>query len=140
MTTLKKVFYKSATLLVLGGFFVPMVALAGDGTPPDAPAITVNGVNLPQSAPRASSLAATSSTLTNPWSVIMTYSEDILTPPMVIDGLPNYTPDDGLTTIPFGNGTPQTINDCSDGDSKTFCFSYTPPAGQEAAIFWYFQV
>ena len=114
-----------ALLLVL---VFPLQALAGDGVAPNAPTITANGVSLPQTAPFASSLVATSSTV---WDVVINFDEDINVIPVVADGTPSFD---------FTNGTAQTVADCSDADLKTYCFTYVPPAGIEAAVFWFFRV
>lgn len=121
----------AATLLIV--LVLPVTALAGDGTPPATPTITVNGTSLPQVAPFASTLVASSSVLTNPWSVFILFGEDIAstTPPQITDGTPGAS---------FTNGSTQTINDCTDTDDKTYCFSYTPPANVASALYWYFKV
>src|SRR3989344_3631830 len=120
----------TAAALLLALVF-PLPVLAGDGVAPNAPAITVNGVSLPQTAPFASTMVASSTVLTNPWSVIVLYDEDIPTSPVITDGTPSFD---------FTNGTAQTTGDCSDADLKTYCFTYVPPSGIEAAVFWFFRV
>jgi len=119
-----------ALLLVL---VFPLPVLAGDGVAPNAPAITANGVSLPQTAPFASTMVASSTVITNPWSVILLYDEDISISPIVATGTPTYDP-------AFGNGTSQTTGDCGDADLKTYCFTYIPQPDIEAAIFWFFRI
>lgn len=107
----------------------PFAASAdSDGTPPSAPSITINGVPLPPVSPFANSLVATSSSV---WSGVLTFEEDISNIPSLTDGTPSFG---------FGNGTVQTVDDCADEDLKTFCFTYMPPLGVEAAVFWFFKV
>jgi hypothetical protein len=65
------------------------------------------------------------------WETVLTFDEDIANTPSVTDGTPSFG---------FLNGALQTVNDCADADLKTFCFTYTPPAGIEAAVFWFFKV
>src|SRR3989344_5437049 len=123
-----------ALLLVL---VFPLQALAGDGVAPNAPVITANGVSLPQTAPFASTMVASSTVITNPWSVILLYDEDISVSPIVATGTPTYP---GDSSDPFGNGTSQTTGDCGDADLKTYCFTYIPQPDIEAAIFWFFRI
>src|SRR3989344_1887541 len=117
-----------ALLLVL---VFPLPVLAGDGVSPNAPTITANGVSLHQTAPFASSMVASSTVITNPWSVILLYDEDISVSPVVATGTPS---------LDFTNGTSQTADDCSDADLKTYCFTYIPQPDIEAAIFWFFRI
>lgn len=107
---------------------LPLNVQASDGAPPNPPAITVNGASLPPIAPFAETQVATSSTV---WDVVLTFEEDILNLPSVTDGTPAFG---------FSNGTVQTVNDCADADLKTFCLTYAPPMGIEAAVFWFFKV
>ena len=95
------------------------------------PSVTVNGTNLPHSASFANSLVASSTVLTNPWSVFVLYDTDQPATPTARDG----TPGEGFT-----NGTTQTVGDCGDGALTTWCFTYTPPANVEAAVFWFFDI
>ena len=32
------------------------------------------------------------------------------------------------------------VSDCGDSNAKTYCFTYVPPSGIEAAVFWFFRV
>ncbi len=99
------------------------------GTPPNVAAITVDGTALASSySSIAVTPAATSSTI---WSAIITLDKDSVVTPTVKDGTPSFD---------FTNGTDQTVGDCSDGDAKTFCFTYTPPAGTDTAVYWYFRL
>jgi len=116
----------TAAALLLALVF-PLPVLAGDGVAPNAPAITVNGNTL------TSTTVASSTVLTNPWSAIMTFGEDISAAPLVIDGTPSFD-----FTNP--NSIAQTVTDCSDADSKTYCFSYIPTLITEPALAWYFRV
>ena len=113
-----------ALLLVL---VFPLQALAGDGVAPNAPTITVNGNTL------TSTTVASSTVLTNPWSAVMTFVEDISAAPLVTDGTPSFD-----FTNP--NSIAQTVTDCSDADSKTYCFNYIPTLITEPALAWYFRV
>src|SRR3989344_4952322 len=113
-----------ALLLVL---VFPFPVLAGDGSAPNAPTITANGFSLPQ----VSTLVASSTVITNPWSVILLYDEDISVSPIVATGTP---------ILDFTNGTSQTTGDCGDADLKTYCFTYIPQPDIEAAIFWFVRI
>ncbi len=126
MNFIDKTLTATASVLVLLVFVIPMVGLAG--TPPNPPLITANGTELPQTASFASSLVATSSTI---WDVAMNFDQDISTPAVVADGTPSFD---------FTNGTLQMVNDCGDNNPKTYCFTYVPPSGIEAAVFWFFRV
>ena len=127
MNILEKTLTATASVLVLLVFAIPMVGLAV-GLPPNPPTLTANGVELPQIAPFASTLVATSSTV---WDVVMNFDEDISTPAVVADGTPSFD---------FTNGTLQMVNDCGDLNLKTYCFTYVPPSGIEAAVFWFFRI
>ena len=127
MSLLKEALTFATGILILVAFIVPMVGLAV-GLPVNAPVLTANGVELPQIAPFASSLVATSSTV---WDVVMNFDQDISTPAVVADGTPSFD---------FTNGTLQVVNDCGDANAKTYCFTYVPPSGIEAAVFWFFRV
>ncbi len=127
MTLLKETLSFATGILILIALIVPVVGLAV-GVPINPPVITANGVELPQIAPFASSLVATSSTV---WDVVMNFDEDISTPAVVADGTPSFD---------FTNGTLQMVNDCGDSNAKTYCFTYVPPSGIEAAVFWFFRV
>ena len=127
MSLLKEALTFATGILILVAFIVPMVGLAV-GLPVNAPVLTANGVELPQIAPFASSLVATSSTV---WDVVMSFDEDISTPAVVADGTPSFD---------FTNGTLQVVNDCGDTNAKTYCFNYVPPSGIEAAVFWFFRI
>ncbi len=127
MSLLKEALTFATGILILVAFIVPMVGLAV-GMPVNAPTLTANGLELPQIAPFASSLVATSSTA---WDVVMSFDQDISTPAVVADGTPSFD---------FTNGTLQVVNDCGDANQKTYCFNYVPPSGIEAAIFWFFRI
>lgn len=114
------------------GALFPAVALAN-------PTVTANGAAILPLASVGSALRATSTTITNPWNVQLTFDQEISNIPVVKDGTPNYSPD-GFISDPFGNGTVQSLTDCGDGDLRTFCFTYAPPAGQPDALFWYFRI
>ncbi len=103
-------------------------AAVKDGTPPSVVTLTINGTTLATTSPFATTPVATTTTT---WSTVITFDEDISVAPTVKDGTPSFD---------FTNGTDQTVNDCSDSNAKTFCFTYAPPAGIEAAIFWFFRV
>ena len=127
MSLLKEALTFATGILILVAFIVPIVGLAV-GLPVNAPVLTANGVELPQIAPFASTLVATSSTV---WDVVMSFDEDISTPAVVADGTPSFD---------FTNGTLQVVSDCGDSNAKTYCFTYVPPSGIEAAVFWFFRI
>src|SRR3989338_10511536 len=110
-----------ALLLVL---VFPLQALA-------EPSVTVNGTNLPHTDSFANSLVASSSALTSPWNIFILYDTDQPATPTARDGTPSFS---------FSNGTDQAVTDCGDGTATTWCFSYTPPSGVEAAVFWFFDI
>lgn len=125
----KQAFSTAAGLVVLLFFIIPMTGLAQvEPMPLNAPTITVSGQNLPQIAPFAATLVATSSTI---WDVLLNFDEDTTVPAVVADGTPFAN---------FTNGSLQVVDDCADSDAKTYCFTYLPPSGIEAAIFWFFRV
>jgi len=93
--------------------------------------VTVNGVNLPHTDSFANSLVASSSALTSPWNIFILYDTDQPATPTARDGTPSFS---------FSNGTDQAVTDCGDGTATTWCFSYTPPSGVEAAVFWFFDI
>src|SRR3989338_5094710 len=103
-------------------------AVVPDGTQPSVVTLTINGTELATSTPLATSPAATTTTT---WSSVITFNENVATAPTVKDGTPSFD---------FTNGTDQTVTDCSDANAKTFCFTYIPPAGIEAAVWWYFRI
>ena len=100
-----------------------------DGTPPSVTTLTINGTALATTTPFATTPVATTTTV---WNAIITFTEDSAVAPTVKDGTELF--------FDFTNGTEQTVGDCGDSDAKTFCFTYVPPAGIEAAIFWFFRV
>ena len=128
MSLLKEALTFATGILILVAFIVPMVGLAVGEPLVNPPLLTADGADLPQSAPFASSLVATSSTV---WDVVMNFDEDISTPAVVADGTPSFD---------FTNGTLQVVSDCGDANAKTYCFTYVPPSGIEAAVFWFFRI
>ena len=103
-------------------------AVVPDGTTPNIITLTINGTELATSTPLATSPAATTTTT---WIAVITFNENVSTAPTVKDGTASFD---------FTNGSDQVVNDCTDSAAKTFCFTYTPPAGIEAAVFWFFRV
>jgi len=103
-------------------------AVVPDGTPPSVATLTINGTELATTSPFATTPVATTTTT---WSAVITFNEDISTAPTVKDGTASFD---------FTNGTDQTVNDCADANTKTFCFTYIPPPNIEAAVFWFFRV
>ncbi len=106
----------------------PPPAPTPDGTPPSVMILTINGTALATTTPFATTPVATTTTT---WSAVITFNENVATAPTVKDGTPSFD---------FTNGTDQTVTDCSDANAKTFCFTYIPPAGIEAAVWWYFRI
>src|SRR3989344_3652552 len=106
----------------------PEEPVVPDGTPPNVITLTINGTELATTSPFATTPVATTTTT---WSAVITFNENISTAPNVKDGTPSFD---------FTNGTEQTVNDCTDSDAKTFCFTYIPPPNIEAAVFWFFRV
>ena len=103
-------------------------AVVPDGTPPSVATVAINGAVLAPMAPFADTPVATTTTT---WSTVVTFDEDMSVAPNVKDGTESFD---------FANGTEQAVNDCSDGDAKTFCFTYLPPPNIEAAVYWFFRV
>ena len=106
----------------------PEEPVVPDGTPPNVITLTINETELATTSPFATTPVATTTTT---WSAVITFNENISTAPNVKDGTPSFD---------FTNGTEQTVNDCTDSDAKTFCFTYIPPPNIEAAVFWFFRV
>ncbi len=91
------------------------VSLSG---PPSVVSVVANGQILGTRVPEYPYpyLAVVASS-TSRWPVVITFNEDIQTPPTVVDGrLPND----------YLDGNPQSVSDCGDADASTFCFIYTP--------------
>lgn len=107
-----------AVLFMLAFFCAPASASAAA---PTVQSLVVNGVPL---APDTSVLA-TSSTV---WSAVVTFDQDIATPPDITDW-------DGVGSF----GSAQTVSDCGDSNAKTFCFTYALPS-VASPTFWFFQI
>src|SRR3989344_4664497 len=103
-------------------------ATVPDGTPPNIMTLTISGTELATTTPFATTPVATTTTT---WSAVITFDEDINVAPTVKDGTASFD---------FTNGTDQTVTDCADANTKTFCFTYVPPPNIEAAVFWFFRV
>lgn len=113
-------------------------------TPPAAPTTTVTagvtvvvGGGTSITVPQGNTYLLASST--SVWQVQLIFDEPLSVGPTVRDGSPTFAYDE-VTPAPFGDGTFQNVNDCNDGDARTFCFVYVPPAHTVTMLYWYFQL
>ncbi len=116
----------AATTSVPAATSTPVVP---DGTEPAVVSLQVNGIPL-SSTPLPVTLTPVATT-SPVWVGVITFTEDIASPPLLKDGTPFFN---------FTNGSPQVVHDCADANAKTFCFTYALLSGIEAAVFWYFEV
>ncbi len=107
----------SASALLLACAAFPALAFA---SAPTVVSVVANGVTLDGS----SAPLATSSSV---WPVVVTFDQDIVTPPTIFDG----------NSTNFTGGTQQNISACV--DSRTFCFTYAT-SSEAVATFWLFRI